>query len=114
MDEQIVKKTIEYIYRGYTLKEIGKALSETHDLSVEEIDKYVHEANLYYYNKIAQLDKRVEFGKSITRLHRLFANALTDHDYTACLRIQKEINNLLKLKPPEDTKPNNSDYEYNE
>ncbi len=114
MDEQILKKVIEYIYRGNTLKEIGKELSKEHNLSVKQIDEYIHKANLHYYKKISEINGNVEFGKAVTRLHRLFANALTDKDYNACLKIQKEINNLLKLKPPKAEEPDDNDYEYNE
>jgi hypothetical protein len=63
-----------------------------------DLDHLIEIANDELAKDAGELDTEIELGKALARLNHLYQQTVKVQDYKTALQIQKEINNVLKLK----------------
>lgn len=89
----------------YGQKEDAKNKKVAWNVQDATIDTYIAKANEVFRQKSAVI-RDEQFGLAMSRLVLLFQKTMTIQDYKSALAVQREINLLLGLYPPKDTKLN--------
>jgi hypothetical protein len=64
------------------------------------IDTYIAKAKVLI-EAAGEYERPIEFGRSLARKHDLYTRCMNDKDYRGALAVQKEIDELLGLKAPQ-------------
>lgn len=106
--KQAVALIVEMLTRGMTDAEMWRYFEK-------RPDKWPITKRTYYtyrkkaeaaFKEVSQYTAEVELGKAISRLNNLYSRAISKKDLKTALSVQREINELLKLKEPDRMPPN--------
>lgn len=95
-----VNDAFKLLMLGKTSGEITAYLSEKYDVTKRTAERYIAEAGKRV-DEIAREEQRDALRMALTRLSDLYATAYKLRDMRTALSVQKEINALLGLYPPQ-------------